>query len=328
MNSTHTRLAAFIAFVCLSVGCSGAPSFGPGFPSTSSVAQANSDRQAPDLSFVLNPNATGEFVYGCGGKACVWYAVGQNKIVGRIWGFSDAQGVGANPKNGDVYVTDDGTSTISVYAPNSKSLIDTISDPGQFPVGVAVDEAGNVFVANALDENGGPGSVTVFNASGKILRTLRDPNAVVGRSVAIGGHDLLLFCFNNQSGEGECDEFPDGRGHGKATALGIGYAGGSAFDAANHFVVIDEVNAVADTFAGSKRCGSYSLAGSNVPIMAAFGRSSRILYTTNTATHGIAAYTYSDCGSGTIHPKIVHNKGLGRYIYLNGVAVTQTPRSR
>jgi hypothetical protein len=278
--------------------------------------------QETGQSFVLFPKVTGPFVYGCGGHVCVWYAKGHNKLIGEIARFSDAQGVGVSPVNGDIFVADDGRSEIKVYPPNSTALVGRFPDPGQFPVDVAVDRAGDVFVANAIDKNSGPGSVTVYDSSGRILRTLHDPNAFVGASVAVDEHNLLLFCFNTRSGQGECDEFPNGRGHGQPTALGIGFAGGSAFDAAEHFIVIDEVNALADTFAGSTLCGSYALAGSNVPVMIAFDRSRHILYNTNAGVHGIAAYPYSDCGSGKIRPTIVYDDGLGSRMYMTGTAVT------
>jgi hypothetical protein len=282
----------------------------------------NEPSQLSGLSFVRFPKATGPFVYGCGFHVCVWYAKGHNKLVGEISGFSDAQGVGVSPVNGDIFVADDGRSDIKEYAPDSTMLVHRYLDPGQFPVDAAVDRAGNVFVANSVDQNSGPGSVTVYDSSGTILRTLHDPNAFVGRSVAVDEHDLLVFCYNTRSGEGECDEFPHGRGPGVPTAHGIGFAGGTAFDAAEHFVVIDEVNAVADTFAGSTLCGSYALADSNVPVMIAFDRSSRVLYNANTAVRGIAAYPYSDCGSGTIRPTIVYDDGLGQHMSMTGTAVT------
>ncbi|HLZ08230.1 MAG TPA: hypothetical protein VKT80_06575, partial [Chloroflexota bacterium] len=122
----------------------------------------NEPSQASGLSFVRFPKATGTFVYGCGFHVCVWYAKGHNKLLGEISGFSDAQGVGVNPVNGDIYVADDGRSEIKVYQPNSTVLVHRYLDPGQFPVDVAVDRAGNVFVANAVDKNSGPGSVTVY----------------------------------------------------------------------------------------------------------------------------------------------------------------------
>jgi DNA-binding beta-propeller fold protein YncE len=324
MPATRLRVG-IIGLAIVIAGCAGASSLGPatqGPPTIVPLGIWNEPSQASGPSFVRFPNATGTFVYGCGSHVCVWYAKGHNKLLGEISGFSDAQGVGVSPVNGDIYVADDGRSEIKVYQPNSTVLVHRYLDPGQFPVDVAVDRAGNVFVANAVDKNSGPGSVTVYDSAGTILRTLHDPNAFVGTSVAVDEHNLVLFCFNNRSGRGECDEFPNGRGRGVPTAFGIGFAGGSAFDSSEHFVVIDEVNAVADTFAGSTLCGSYALAGSNVPVMIAFDRSSRILYNANTAVRGIAAYTYSDCGSGRLRPTIVYDDGLGPHMSMTGAAVT------
>jgi len=293
-------------------------------PSLSTPLEGASLASIPGSDFVLHPGVKATYIYGCGEFACVWYAKGHNKKVGEITGFSNVEGISVSPVNGDVYIADfDGQ--IFVYAPNSTTLIADYPDPIRNPIDVAVDSAGNFYVAN-VGYRGIKPSVAVFNPSGTLIRTLHDPSVVYPVSVAIDEHKLLLLCFENTNEVGECDEFPNARGHGVQVALGFGFPGGSAFDAAEHFVVIDPHNANADSFSGSTMCGKYDFEEMGEPSWMAFSRSDGVLYTSNAAIPGITAHPYIDCGSGVLQQTFAYNDGLGPQGFLRGVAVTPMQR--
>ena len=75
-------------------------------------------------------------------------------------GFNEVQGA-CSDNSGNVYFGNTGMSTVDEYN-HSGSYIQTISDPGQFPVGCAFDKSsGTLAIINIIDTSGGPGSVTI-----------------------------------------------------------------------------------------------------------------------------------------------------------------------
>jgi hypothetical protein len=64
-----------------------------------------------------------------------------------------------------VYFANTSLSTVDEYAHSGK-YVQTILDPGQFPVGCAFDKlTGNVAISNIIDTSGGPGNITIWNGS-------------------------------------------------------------------------------------------------------------------------------------------------------------------
>ncbi|HYK52591.1 MAG TPA: hypothetical protein VEV38_03590 [Candidatus Eremiobacteraceae bacterium] len=277
----------------------------------------------PVRSFVASPNATGQLIYGCDlvRAACFWFVKGRNKLAGMIGNLNQPEGIGVNPVNGDLYVAETGASDIKVFAPNSTTPIGDFPDPGQFPGDVAVDSAGNFYVANISTTSDGPGSVTVYDSSGKILRTLSDPSTWHGVSVSIDEHKLLSFCFLKTDQTGECDVFPGARGHGTKVASASGSIGGSSFDIAEHLVVIDDSSIQLLTFNGSTLCGTATFQGNGSPVWLALDRANHLVYTGDAINAIIEAYPFVDCVSGTLHPAMVYDDGIGESDIMS-VAVT------
>jgi DNA-binding beta-propeller fold protein YncE len=75
-----------------------------------------------------------------------------------------------------LYVANGGASTVTVYAPDSKKLLRTISQGVVKPTALAFDGSGNLYVANCGSYCGGKGSngtVTVYApGKAKVLRTI------------------------------------------------------------------------------------------------------------------------------------------------------------
>jgi hypothetical protein len=100
--------------------------------------------------------------------------------IAQISGFSEPQGI-TGDNAGNVYIANTGGSNILVYKNDYKTLLSTLNDPGQFPVGVSVNSAdGVVGVTNIIDVNGGPGSVS-FYAKGATSPCATVSNSTFGR---------------------------------------------------------------------------------------------------------------------------------------------------
>ncbi|MBV8067919.1 MAG: hypothetical protein JO113_08070 [Candidatus Eremiobacteraeota bacterium] len=94
-------------------------------------------------------------------------------------GVSVPAGLAVDNKN-NLYVTNDGNNTVTVYPKGSSSPSLTISTGVDGPYGVTVDSKGNVFVSN-LDNN----TVTAY-AAGQTSRTRRSVSMrTVRRSVSV-----------------------------------------------------------------------------------------------------------------------------------------------
>lgn len=105
-------------------------------------------------------------------------------------GFSAASGIGFDPANGFVYVTDYSANTVTKFD-TVGNLIGSFGSGYSGPEGLVVDGAGNVFVANY-----NVSTVTKFNSSGTLLATLAVGGPPEGLDMASNG-DLLV---NNYGG--------------------------------------------------------------------------------------------------------------------------------
>lgn len=87
-----------------------------------------------------------------------WYG----KLLGTLTGFGEPAGL-CSDANGNVYVADVLASEIAEYAHNGALRIKTLKDPGQEPLGCAVDPlTGNLAVTNEKTTSSGYGSVSVY----------------------------------------------------------------------------------------------------------------------------------------------------------------------
>lgn len=288
----------------------------------------HSHAMPPVKSFVAQPGATGQLIYGCdfAREGCFWFVKGRDKLAGSIGGFNGPQGIGVAPVTGDLYIANSGGSDIRVYAPNSTTLIADFPDPGQVPVDVVAGAGDVIYVANAFTTANGPGSITVMDGStGNILAKLTDPNVSQGVSVSLDENRLVSFCFIKKDNTGECDAFPDRRGHGVPIASGWGFTGGSSFDNAENLAVINGSNEQLLTFAGSTLCGTATFDGSGDPVWMALDRANHLVYTGDVVNADIDAFPFTDCANGTLHPVKTYENGIGGSDIMS-VAVTPGAR--
>ena len=75
--------------------------------------------------------------------------------------------------NANLYVADVGNATVAVYAPDSGSVLRTISQGLNSPRSLAFDGSGNLYVGNSGNFSSGPYDVTVYApGSTPVLRTI------------------------------------------------------------------------------------------------------------------------------------------------------------
>lgn len=280
---------------------------------------------APALhSFVADPNVRAQLIYGCALErhSCVWFVKGHERVMGTITGVGTPNGIGVDPRNGDVLIADTGDQEILVYPPDSTTQIEKIVDTNQFVVDIAVDGRGNIYAASLFDSSGNPGSVQVFDSTGKFVRNLTDANVSEGFSVSVDEHRDVSFCFNNTRGVGECDDFLGARMPAVERSNGWGFTGGNTFDIDEHLSVVDQLGPSLLSFRGSTQCGSATLGGTGDPIGIALDRINRLLYVADSSTGLIDAYRFTDCASGTLTAVKTYGQGIGAGALLGAVAVT------
>jgi hypothetical protein len=87
-------------------------------------------------------------------------------LKGTLTGFSEPQGM-CTDASGNIWITNTGTESV-IQVSRTGATLNTLSDPGEFPVGCAVNRAnGDLAVTNIIATTGGTGSVSVYaNATG------------------------------------------------------------------------------------------------------------------------------------------------------------------
>lgn len=345
MRFTSVRYALGVAAsIAALAGCSNASSLNPVAPSSvfapqpiaglhalyrdpSSITNIWPSPRAVATShgFVAHPGVVTTYVYVCMNQVaeCIWYAKGHNVVAGTIAGtVSGPGGIGVSPSTGNVYIADQNLKAVVEFAPNSTAPVATFNDAGEYAADDAVDGQGNVYVANLFPVGGGTGSVSVFNASGALLRTLADTNAAQGISVAVDEHHTVEFCYYANNGFGECDHFVNARGNPIPDETSLQIPGGVSFDNAEHTVVMQPLASTLLTFASGTQCGRLVLGSTTQGQMIALNRSNTNVYVADHAAGAVEAYAFSDCATGTVTASKVYNAGIPLSAGVIGVAVT------
>lgn len=156
--------SSLLASTAILAGCSSSPQTMPAQPLTG-VAARLAPKTPPSR---IAPQARARdllYASDSGTDEVNVYTYPQGMLVGQLTGLSDPQGL-CTDASGDVFVTDR-NSTISEYAHGGTSQIATLPDPGEWPIGCAVDPTtGNLAVANwckiSASRCSGPGSVSIY----------------------------------------------------------------------------------------------------------------------------------------------------------------------
>jgi sugar lactone lactonase YvrE len=124
------------------------------------------------------------------------YNYGNDALVGTLTGFDEPQGACVDAA-GNIWITNTKAAEILEYAHGGTTPIATLSDPGEYPAGCAVDSTtGNLAVTNIYTTTGQPGDVLIYPGASGAPATYTDPSFYA-----------YYFCGYDQKG----NLFVDGR---------------------------------------------------------------------------------------------------------------------
>ena len=134
-----------------------------------------------------------------------------NALVGKLTGFNAPDGV-CTDKSGNVWITNNRGQSIVEYAHGGSTPIKTLSDPGVYPLGCAVNpRTGAIAVTNVFTTGSGQGNVAIYHkASGKPL-ILTDPDIYDVYFCGFDAQSNLYIDGLDTSGNFEFAELPRDR---------------------------------------------------------------------------------------------------------------------
>jgi NHL repeat len=323
-------LSGAVALIFLAA-CSGG---GAGVPAQSSALSQqgvqNSSVLRPDVpqlhsnvsptAFVSNePNVKGQesIIVSDASNNVVDIFNASGKQAAQLTGFSQPQGL-ALDNEGNLYVADTNNSRIQVYAAGFNGTPTTINDPGEAPVGIAIDRNDNLAVTNIITTSDGPGSVSFFNKGGTLLMTLSSANFAKVLFDAFDRKGNLYIDGVNAAGAFVAGEVVGGVNGKSITVLAtgntFGYPGGIAISSMGKIVIDDQENRAIYTYNAPVK-GSFGtptattpLTGSGDPISFTFARTNKSIWVADPAGGGPAnkvlvpsadKYQYSVGGAST-----------------------------
>jgi hypothetical protein len=238
------------------------------------------------------------------------------KLAGQITGLTEPQGM-TTDTSGNLYVANTNSSNVLVYAPPyTGSPTMTITDPGEYPVDVAVSSTGILAVTNICSAPTCPlssGSVSMY-AQGSTTSCANVSDSVFNFA------QVMFATFNDKG-----DLYIDGLNSGYQTSFGlvtggcqatsitylnyiytVAFPGGIQIDTEGRIGFVDPVREQVDTFTPPAG-GSFGdpvaltpLTGATTPLGYALLASGRDLYVADSGGSGSAEeYKYTGIGSAT-----------------------------
>jgi hypothetical protein len=93
----------------------------------------------------------------------VYQVTPAGKITSMGSGWSEPQGLNTDSK-GNVYVADTANSRVVVLNGKTGKAVTILTDAGQYPVGVAINDKGVIAVSNIISTSDGDGSVSIYSS--------------------------------------------------------------------------------------------------------------------------------------------------------------------
>jgi hypothetical protein len=279
-------------------------------PQTTSVLRPGVNRVVtPDLSDgFADPDAAKKaaVIVSDSGTNDVYVYTTAGKLTATITGFNEPQGMGGDAA-GDVYVADTGNSNILVYPNTYKKVKATLTDPGQYPVGVDVSVAGVVGVTNIISTSDGAGSVS-FYAKGATSPCVTVANSNWGR-VYFGAFDKAgnFYIDGESSGGAVLAGVVKGGCKAKAittltTSNAISFPGGVAVSPTGKIVIDDQSGAAIYTYNPPVKNSlgtptTTPLTGVSDPVTFAFTKTATDLWTADAGLASSQEFKYPAGGS-------------------------------
>jgi len=241
------------------------------------------------------------------------------KLTVSLSGFSEPQGL-ATDKTGNLYVADTANSRVQVYAKGFKGTPKTVSDPGQFPAGVAVDSKGNLGVTNIISTSGGPGSVSFFTKGGTLIKTISNANWGRVYFDAFDDAGNLYIDGTATSGAVLVGEILKGAKGSAITTLttanAITFPGGVGVTTTDKIAIDDQSGFAVFTYNVPKKgslgtpVSTTPLTGASDPVTFAFTSTNKDLWTADAGLANSGEYAYPKGGSA-LHTISVGGQPIG-----------------
>jgi len=107
----------------------------------------------------LSPHGAHFFISDAADESVDLYKYDPLGLLKTIGGFNEPQGMCSHKKT--AWLANTGASNL-VHLNAGGKVIGTLADPGQYPVGCALDKQGDLAVANIISTSGGAGSVSIW----------------------------------------------------------------------------------------------------------------------------------------------------------------------
>jgi hypothetical protein len=161
----------------------------------------NPDAKASQLLYISDSGTNDVYVYS--------YPKG--KLVGTLTGFSEPQGE-CSDSSGNVWIANTAGSNLLEFAHGGTHPIATLSDPGQFPAGCAVNlKSGDLAATNIISTTGGAGSISLYKGATGTPKIFSDPTFIEMFFDGYDGNTLYSSGFNTSGVPSETSMNPKGK---------------------------------------------------------------------------------------------------------------------
>lgn len=243
------------------------------------------------------------------------FSIPSDKLTGQITdGISQPEGI-ATDKNGNLYVADLGSDTVTVYPHGSTSPSQTLTE-SDGPDDVAVTEDGHV-LAGDID-----GGVDVY-APGASSPSSRLTNPDIGSvdGVGVDRHDNVYAAGENDSGGPVVVEFANMSGSGKNLNLtGLLGPTGALVDKKGNLVISDYELPGINIYPPGSTSPSATIANSEDPDRSALNKKENLIYVPEAFNGSVNIYKYP---SGTLLTTISLS---GSSNFVSGTALSPAPK--
>jgi hypothetical protein len=193
LSGIYRALAA--ATVLTAAGCGGAQ-LAPAQDSSAALQQVRAKAHADATGWAASVFVADAFA----GKVYQFADAANGSLLGTIADSSQPNGLDMDA-NGNLYVAAEGNAAIKIYAAGTYSASASLSDPGEFVIGVAVCPNGFVYAVNQFNTSNGPGNIKYY-APGKTSPSgiVPDTNVYEGVAAACDSKNVLWFLYQTKAG--------------------------------------------------------------------------------------------------------------------------------
>jgi DNA-binding beta-propeller fold protein YncE len=210
-------------------------------------------------------------------------------------GVINPQGMFVTPNNW-IYVANTGGNNVLVFDKGGTTAIQTLNDPNQYPVDVAVDTDGTVYASNIFATDGSPGSVTVW-APGNTNPTgsLAVPNNAKVLFCALDKfHNLYVNYIDINSGVGAMVKFKHGQGNAQLTNVVTNFPGGMEFDQLGRLAAADQIAANVSAYRLPSGTPVFTVASTGDSLGVSFSKTRSYLYVSDAVNGNVYKYVWKN----------------------------------